>query len=129
MLDGQQDLYLCPAAWNPPPAIYTPPHTEAYPKQPALEGGVSCLTNHGLWGGRRFWPPPSHMAGAPRCWPDAGHGSGCDKRLTPGGLCVLLPALRRIIPGAPSPRGARVGTAAVVSKATARSEAGFLSHQ
>lgn len=59
MLDGQQDLYLCPAAWNPPPAIYTPTHTEAYRKQPALEGGVSCLTNHIPWGRRGFWPPPA----------------------------------------------------------------------
>lgn len=39
------------AAWNPPPEIYTHKNTEAYPKQPALEGGVSCLTEPGEEGG------------------------------------------------------------------------------
>lgn len=103
MLDGQQDLYLCPAAWNTPPVIYTHTHTpRAYP---ALKRGVR---KHGHWGGRGAW----------RCWPDAGH----KKLLMPGTPCVPLG-----MAGAPSP-GDRVGTTAVVATATARCEAGFLSH-
>lgn len=89
MLDGQQDLYLCPAAWNTPPVIYTHTHTpRAYP---ALKRGAR---KHGHWGGRGAW----------RCWPDAGH----KKLLMPGTPCVPLG-----MAGAPSP-GDRVGTTAWV---------------
>lgn len=37
MLDSQQDLYLCPAAWNTPPVIYTHTHTQ----------GLSCPEKRG----------------------------------------------------------------------------------
>lgn len=76
--------------WNPPPGEITPTlddlnqththtHPEAHPKQPALEGRLIHLTNHGHWG---------RKGRSESSWPDAGHGSGCDKRLRAGGLSV-----------------------------------------